>query len=255
VEADERDSSLLSRGLEAAIQGWTPNLLNGSDRLSVDVYGCRFIRSLQDVSVDLALRRDEITRAMAPPTFQTAMEGGRSCPRPPVDESLQAAIDQMAGTASWKLILLIVNGEYKADAKSLQKVQTLAAAKGVTLFAIKYLHEGSFPAAVNSDSEGINLLVSSLGGIMLPSSFEDLGPVMETIINDIRQRYILSFPRPGNGTAGTHRLEITSTVKGVRVLSSAAAAPLFDSTRCVSEPDSWFCSEQRPQYGTDNPQR
>jgi hypothetical protein len=255
VEADVRDSSLLAQGLQAAIQGWPPNLLNRSDRLSVDAYGCRLVRSLRDERVDFQLRRDEIARAMALPTFRAAMDGGRSCLRPAVDEMLEAAIDQMAGTASWKVILLIVNGEYKADAKSLQKVQTLAAAKGVTLFAIKYLHEGIFPAAVNSDTEGVNLLVSSLGGIMLPSSFDDLGAVTETIINDIRQRYILSFPRPGNGSAGAHRLEITSTAKGVRVLSSAAAAPLFDSTRCVSEPDSWFCSEQRPRYGTDNQQR
>jgi hypothetical protein len=255
VEADTRNSSLLSAGLQAAIQGWPPALFNATDRLSVDVYGCRLVRSLHDGPVNLTVRRDDIARALALPTFRAATGEGRSCSRPTVDKMLETAIDQMAGTTGWRVILLIVNGEHDADPKSLERVQTLAAAKGVTLFAIKYLHNGRFPAAMYSDTEGINLLVSSLGGIMLPSSFDDLGSVIETIINDTRQRYILSFPRPGNGSAGAHRLEITATTKGVRVLSSAAAAPLFDRTRCVSQPDSWFCSEQRPQYGTDNPER
>ena len=163
--------------------------------------------------------------------------------------------DDVAKTPGWKVILLIVNGEQKADPKPLEGVQRVAAAEGVTLFAIKYLHNGRFPASVYSDSEGINLLVSSLGGVMLPSSFDDLGAVAETIIDDIRRRYILSFPRPGNGSPGAHRLEIDSTAKGVRVLSSAAAAPVLDRTQCANDPDNWFCSEQRPRYGADNPER
>jgi hypothetical protein len=93
VEADARDSSLLSQGLQAAVQNWAPNLLNDSDRLSLSVYGCRLVQSLHDEPVDLIHRRNEILRATSLPTFQAAMEGGRSCPRLPADKLMNAAID------------------------------------------------------------------------------------------------------------------------------------------------------------------
>ena len=255
VEADARESGPLSKGLQAALQSWTPDLLLGSDRLSLSIYGCRFIRSLHDMPADLTLRRDQLVQAISPTTFQAAMKEGESCSRPPVNQVLEAAIDQLANTTNWKVLLLIVNGEHKTDPDSLRRVQALAAAEGVTLFAVKYLRNASFSASVYSDTEGINVLVSSLGGITVHSSFDELGAVTETIIKDTRQRYILSFPGPRNGSAGAHRLEIKTTAKGVKVWASAASAPLLDSTHCTDSTGMWLCSEQRPKYGTDNPLR
>ena len=92
-----------------------------------------------------------------------------------------------------------------------------------------------------------------LGGISVLSSFDDPGGVTETLLRIIRQRYILSFPRPGNGSAGAHWLEINTNAKGVIVRSFAASAPLLDNTRCTGLDGSWLCPAQRPQYGTEKP--
>ena len=72
------------------------------------------------------------------------------------------------------------------------------------------------------------------------------------MIADVRQRYIVGFPRPGNGSKGARWLQITSTAKIVKVLSSAASAPLVEM-RCGSGKDMWLCFQQRPQYGNQKP--
>jgi hypothetical protein len=253
VDADPSEPLQLSRGLQAAIQRWPADLLHGTDRLSFYVLGCRLVRSLDNAPADLNQRRDSIVHAASFSNFQTALEGGKACQRPPMEKVLEAVIYQIAKNAEWKVLLLIVNGERPTDMKSLRRVQAIAATQGVTLFAIKYLKQGSFPASVYSATEGLNVLVSSLGGISVHSSFDDLGDVTETIITIIRQRYILSFPRPGNGSAGAHRLEINTNAKGVIVRSSAASAPLLDTTHCTGADGTWLCPEQRPQYGTSKP--
>jgi len=253
VVADTGEPELLSRGLQVAFQDWPSDLLNGADRLSIYISACHLVRSLNSAPGDLTQWRDLIVKAASFSNFQTALEGGKACSRPSIEAVLEAGIYQIANTAQWNVLLLIVSGERSADLNLLRRVQAIAAMKGVTLFAIKYLQRGSFPVAVYSEKEGLNVFVSSLGGISVPSSFEDLGEVTETIIRDIRQRYILSFPRPGNGSAGAHRLEIKTNSRGVIVRSSAASAPILDSTPCTGITGSSLCSEQRPQYGTSKP--
>lgn len=251
IDTDTREARFLSQGLLAATQNWTPALFSESDRLSIFLYGCRLTEPFQNQSVDLNRQRDAITRALSLSSLQNPGAGERSCPRLAFDQVLEPVINRFASTTGWKVIILLQDAEHKADKNSLGRVQALAAAQGVTLFAIKYLEQDIFPASVYSENEGLNLLVSSLGGTSLHSSFQDLGEVMDATIGRIRKRYILSFPRSGNGTPGRHLLEVTTKARGVHIISSAVAAPPFDVVSCKTSPDLWFCSEQRPQYGPE----
>jgi hypothetical protein len=81
------------------------------------------------------------------------MEGGRSCPRPPLDKLLETVMNQTADAGSWNVILWIVNAEHKADWKQFERVRAFAAAQRVTVFAIKYLETDHFPASVYSVSK------------------------------------------------------------------------------------------------------
>jgi len=252
VEADTQDIHLLSQNLQSGMESWPPTVFNLSDRVSFYIYGCRLVRTLKEEHVSPEDQRDKLVRAVALPAFQSAMEGGRACARPPLDKLLETVMNQTADAGGWNVILWVVNAGHKADLKQFERVRAFAAAQRVTVFAIKYLATGRFPASVYSGSEVVNRLVSAVGGITLHSAFGELGEVTETMIQDVRQRYIVSFPRPGNGSKGTHWLEVTSTAKGVRVLSSAASAPLLE-TGCASGKDRWLCSQQRPQYGNQVP--
>ena len=257
VEADGSEGDLLSKALQAAVKQWPADFLDDSDRLSVHIYGCQLLRSLHDGPADLTNRRADVVQSVSPPAFRAALQGGRACSRPATADVLNAAIDEIARAPGWRVVVLLLNGErkfilrgkHKMDLGALQGVQAFAAAEGVTLFAIKYLSEGSFPASVYSETEPINMLAGSLGGLTLASSFADLGPVTETILEQVRQRYVLSFPRPSNGSAGVHRLAITSTIKNVQILSSATSAAPFDSSFCTGLGNAWLCPQDRPRYG------
>jgi hypothetical protein len=251
VDAETREPGRLSGGLQAALQSWPTDLLHSTDRLSIYVFGCRLIRTLNDSPADLTLHRGPIVNATSLSTLQAAKEGGSACHQPAIGDVLEAAISQMARTSGWRVLLMIVNGERTADAGSLRKVQTTAAAAGVTLFVIKYVNRASFPASIYSETEGFNLLSASLGGVNVPSSFEDLGDVTKALIENIRRRYILSFPRPANGDAGPHSMDVSTNVRGVTVRSSAASALLLDDASCTCGEDP--CPDHRPQYGTKRP--
>jgi hypothetical protein len=252
VEADTQDAHLLSQSLQSGIGRWPPNLFNEPDRVSFYIYGCRLVRSLKQEQVSAEDPREKLMQAVALPMFQSAMEGGRSCPRPPLDKLLETVMSQTADAKSWNVMLWVVNAEHKADLKQFERVRAFAAAQRVTIFAIKYVAAGRFPASVYSDFEAVNRLVAAVGGISLHSAFRELGEVTQTMIGDVRERYIISFPRPGNGSTGAHWLQVTSTARGVKVLSSAASAPLVE-TQCGSGKDRWLCSQQRPQYGSQKP--
>ncbi len=252
VEADTKDAHLLAQSLQSAMESWPPTLFNDSDRVSVYIYGCRLVRMLKESPAGLKDQRNKLVQAVALPGFQSAMEGGRSCRRPPLDKLLETVMNQTADAASWNVILWIVNAEPKADWQHFEKLRAFAAAQRTTIFAIKYLESGRFSASVYSGSEPVNRLVAAVGGMTLHSVYGELGEVTQTMIVDVRQRYIVSFPLPGNGSKGAHWLEITSTAKGVRVLSSAASAPLVEA-HCASGKDMWLCSQQRPQYGNQKP--
>src|SRR5271155_3486100 len=119
-------------------------------------------------------------QAVAVPMFLSAMEGGRSCPRPPLDKLLETVMNQTADAGSWNVILWLVNAEHKADLKQFERVRRFAAAQRVTVFAVKYLETDHFPASVYSGSEAVNRLVAAVGGTTLHSSFGELGDVTQT---------------------------------------------------------------------------
>ena len=196
------DSTQLSKGLSAVLQNWPADLLHSTDRFSLFISGCRLIRSVDQAPANLLEHRNNTVQAASISVFNAALEGGNTCQRPSTADSLETAIHQMIKTTAWKILLVIINGERATDVKSLRKVQAVAAADGISVFTIKFLLPDRFPTSVYSENEGINVLVSSLGGTTMASSSEDLGYVIETIIRNIRQRYILSFPRPENGSVG-----------------------------------------------------
>ncbi len=232
----------LSRALEAALQGWPADLLDNTDSVSLYAAGCRLMRSLDRVPAGFARRSGLLARAASPSVFQAALEKAPSCPRPPLDHVLQAVMQANPTSHAWKAVLLLVDGEQNFSPAALEELRAIAASRGVALFAIRYSRDGSFPGSAVPDQAGLDALVSSLGGVSLPSSYADLGGVMETMVRALRQRYILSFPRPEGGTAGSHLLEVRTKVSGVRVRAAAASAPL------VNESDAGLHTGQRPRY-------
>ena len=252
AETDSNHAEDLSSALQSAFRRWPTDLLLDTDRLSFYVSGCRIMRFLEQIPAVFGSGRDVFVQAASFSTFQKVIDATGTC-RPTSEEALLRAVMQQSVEASrWKVILLILNGERTLDSAKIASLQSTAAVRGIALFAVKYVRQGSFPKAAYNDKEGLTLLVSSLGGISVVSSFADLGGVIETLIRDIRQRYILSFQRPGNGQPGPHRMEITAAVRGIQVRASAASAmPIDESAYKDGSPGPG--SQQRPMYGTSRP--
>jgi hypothetical protein len=251
VDTETKAPEKLSIGLQAALQHWPSDLLKSTDRLSIYAFGCRLMRTTDDSSIGHGLSHEAIAKSLS--TFQAAMAGGEACHRPTIEKVLDATIFETAKTSGWKVIIMIVNGERIVNAKALEKVQINAAAAGVTLFVVKYVNSSRLPVSLYSETEGLNVLCASLGGVTIHSSFDDLGAVTQMLIEDIRERYILSFQRPGKGRSGPHSMEVQTNVKGLTVRPSAASAPLRDKAEFTDNVGRGSYPDDRPQYGTSRP--
>ncbi len=253
VDAKTHDLGILSSSLQSASSRWLEDLISPNDQLSLYITGCHLIHALDESSLVLRNAPDAIIHATSVITLQSAVKGGDSCRPPAMEEVLTAVMAKMKETTKWKVLLLVVNATRQLDTNIMQHIEIVAAAYRVSLFVVRYVDDSFVSKNAYSDNEGFNVLSASLGGISLVASKSDLATVTDLIFKDVRKRYIISFPRPVNGTAGTHSLQVTSTVRGVKVVSSAASAPPLSQETCDSDQTSSSCMSTRPRMRTKVP--
>lgn len=76
--------------------------------------------------------------------------------------------------------------------------------------------------------EGFGLLCGGTGGLLIGSAASDVGVSLQRVIQMLRGRYILEFPRPQNGSAGMHMIEVTTSDVSALVRTSGVTVPLED---------------------------
>ncbi len=68
------------------------------------------------------------------------------------------------------------------------------------------------------------------GGIALPATSWNAGKQFARVLELLRERYVLEFPRPYNTTAGSHRIEVQVAKGGSDFIrSSGTSVPLADA--------------------------
>ena len=175
VDAEVRDTKILSVSLQNGMRHLSPDFVSDIDRWSVYLSGCRLVRTMNYGQIHSSTNRDPWMEAFSTSSFQAASQGDSTCHPPAVDQAIGAGIAQLALTFGWRVLLVLVNENQKIAIHALDDLRAKAAAGGVTLFVIRYPDRASFPKATDAETDGFHLLSSSLGGISVFSSFEDLG--------------------------------------------------------------------------------
>ena len=81
--------------------------------------------------------------------------------------------------------------------------------------------------AVSMESP-FGLLCGGTGGLSIISERQNMGARIRSILAMLRERYILEFQRPSNGTAGLHEIVVSVADKTALVRVCGVTTPLQD---------------------------
>lgn len=158
-------------------------------------------------------------------------------------QSLDLASESLAGIAGRKTLILLSEGFYTEDYRSvLTKVAARAARAGITIYSIDargrvntlsinpdVLHQSrARSTAFDTGEDGPNILTAGTGGFMV-HGIDDMSLGFGRIVNDTSTYYVLAYqPQDTNWDGKLRKIEVKANVAGatVRARKSYAATKL-----------------------------
>lgn len=138
----------------------------------------------------------------------------------------------------------MTDGRDKGSKHTWGEVRELAQRDAVAIFGMVYVPGGPGRPLYRRPEYGtpLHALCELSGGLVLASSDRDEDWVLRWLMQTLRERYIVEFPRPSNGTGGIHSLDIKVDRANAVVRSTGITVPLksqalkADPTTIPSDP-------------------
>jgi hypothetical protein len=270
------DGGLLMPKMAEAIAKLAPESLQPPDRVSVYALDCTLISGAKDVPADSAgLKRavDESLLSWTARKGRKHTKGGAEsdCKEPEyLWDALAELTDGLHKLPGRRVILVMSAGEDMGSELTWNQVRAKAQVAGVAIFGLKYIpnptvvtstatnnqfgargqysvttetatKETELPVTLGAENPFLNLCELSGGTVSLVSP-KVLEKKLKGFTAMVRERYVVEFPRPTNGKAGMHGLQVRID-KGDYFISAAgvtfplmAPAVLADPTTVRSDP-------------------
>ncbi|HEY4357650.1 MAG TPA: hypothetical protein VGN16_17995 [Acidobacteriaceae bacterium] len=208
------------------------------DHVSVFGVDCKIIRTLNDAPATADNLQQGVDRAL---WSATAHDGISAAPRCATGkhlwDSIAGAVTSMAGLPGYRVLLVITDGQDFGSLNRWSEVQRLAVDKAVTVFAICPTRPGQFMG--NSGTvvsavrftvveDPLDFLCGDTGGLVLEGKPPAVADEVPHVLELVRNRYILVFPRPSNESRGAHYLDVKISQKDAIVRPAGVGLPLPD---------------------------
>lgn len=211
----------LVRALDIAASHMPEDVLNRADRISIFAFDCSLVRSLYGAPGSRSVLQAGFSALIDVKTLRDRRRVG-GCKQPlQLWDATGAAISQVSALPGRRVGILLTNGIDRGSAHPWQDVRQFANGYSTTIFGL-LADAGIPPPATQTGSLGhgsalpimlqanpFSLLCNGTGGLVLLSSEVTRGPLILRIVELLRQRYILDFPRPRNDSVGVHELTVT----------------------------------------------
>jgi hypothetical protein len=120
------------------------------------------------------------------------------------------------------------------------EVREYAQAAGVAIFGVSYtpdyLTDTRRATQRGRSEDPFHAVCELTGGEVLFSSPRLLAETLANFTTTLRERYIVEFPRPSNGTAGHHGMEVRIAKGGGYVIRSAGISVPVPDAAVLSDP-------------------
>jgi hypothetical protein len=236
--------------LQAFAQSF-PDLIPGSlhphDRVSIYAMDCTVMRSLKD---EPAVDSKAIARGIAEVLAAPGLHGSKVKPACGYNLHLWDAMTLIAkdlgDSASRRILLVVSQGRENGSKSRFTLVAEYLSSMGVAVFGLRDNQEYAREATtsqygspvsrgrtltepgMSNDEDLFSVICASNGGMVLDASNPGVAKDLPHLIELLRGRYIIEYPRPDDKTPGFHTAEITIAGANAFIRPTGGSAPIPD---------------------------
>jgi hypothetical protein len=225
-----------------------PGSLHAKDRVSIYAVDCKVIRAVKD---EPAVSQDSIEKGIANVLAAPGLHGNKT--KPACGSSLHlwdamTLVAQDLGDSPSRRVLLVVSqGRENGSKNHFAPVADFLSSRGIAVFGLRDNQAygrhislapfgapvgrgGNFnlPGSVN-DEDLFSVMCGRNGGMVLDASNPGVAKDLEHLIDLLRGRYIIEYPRPDDKTAAIHSLNITIAGVNAFIRPTGGSSPLPDA--------------------------
>jgi hypothetical protein len=216
-----------------AIANLAPFYLHPKDRVSVYGLDCDLVGPANDSSADSSRLKEEVDEALLSWTRRTHARHKEKCKESiHLWDALSYVATELYKRQGRRVILVVSDGHDQGSRYLWNEVRLYAQSTGVAVFGLSYSpgYMTDTARTLRSNENPFNSLCELSGGEVLWSSSQSLRETLENFTTTLRERYIVEFPRPSNGTAGNHGMEVRiAKGGGYFVRSAGISVPVPDA--------------------------
>ncbi len=198
--------------LDEAIANLAPTFLHPKDHVSIYVLDCSLFLYATDIPAESGPLKHAVTSALTAWTGRLQEKRGPDCRLPlQLWDALAYLSSKLYGLAGRRVILAMTDGSDTGSTHTWNELTKFAQATGVAIFGLSdgaSLSEQLLDRKQRSENF-FNSVCELSGGMVFFSGETHVAKTLKRFTAMLRERYIVEFPRPLNGTAGPHRLQVT----------------------------------------------
>lgn len=217
------------RKINDAIAGLVPLSLRARDHVSLYALDCSLVRALNDAPVSQEILKRGVDSVLYEWTARREKHGTDCKQAVQLRAAMAFAVGELSKVPGRRVVLALTNGddqESKDSNETWSGVKVMAQSAGVAIFGVEYVpYQSAFRASRENE---FNAVCELSGGMLVVTDKSDVGPTLKDILRDIRERYIVEFPRASNSTVGYHNLLITIEKSNAFIRPSGVSLPVAD---------------------------
>ncbi len=226
----------LLRNLIADAPQISPDLFHSRDHVLVAMVDCRAVHSLRLASTSISGMLDGLKTVL---DASSPTSDGGATPACKGHVRLWDVVGALAGrmhdTPGRRVLLVIADGKDAGSQNTWEIVRQYANYYAITILGIQPhgLDDESVAHGglnyINDRENPFGLICSGTGGLVLKANVATVWTQFQRAISLLRERYILDFKRPANGSEGLHQIDLSVTDKRAIVRISGVGVPLEDA--------------------------
>jgi len=199
-----------------------PQYLHPQDHVSIFALDCKMMRSLNDVPADPAVLRRGVDAVLQSPGLHGNKRHG-ACGRALIlRNALAQTIHTLSDVPGRRVLLVIADGHDGGSSLAWPEVEQYAASNGVAVFGFRDLIGNAALPMGFAGPRGRTTLngtmnvedpfqetCDSSGGLLVSTTRFQMNKELMQWMNNLRDRYIVEFPRPDDTVPGLHNIQIS----------------------------------------------
>ena len=229
----------LNRVIAAAMAGLAPLSLTPRDHVAVFAFDCLIAAARGVPQASAETLSANIEAAMN----KLIVHGHSVVPACNNKHHVLDAIATVARAISTvpgrRIILAVTDGYDRGSKNTWREVHQFALNFSISIFGLQtdgYLPDPFQVTERRASEDAFSLLCNESGGLALETSRGDLSKTLKHVIDLLRARYIIEFPRPSNSTSGFHLIDVKVPHRDAIIRASGVIVPLPGDTE-LYDPD------------------